>query len=291
MLMSEYGAAMNAQQRTVKSDAALSNLFNLNMPVLRSVMLAVLIMASLVAPSEPILVTDRDFVLGELSAGHWQRPKNLHLSFPVDTQRFGIGKPIGEGKIAGFSEDAETDEVYDLADGSTKDAQLVGRQPTFPRPVTIPAGPRTKYVRMVNSFLAGKMHFKPEGTRITQLFRVDLDGDGRDEMLITASNTTEERVFTSMADSPLHRTGDYSALLLQYLDKRDRPHLVALDVDYKKTYRDALNLCQVDAIADIDGDNKMEIISSSRYYEGTAVVLWNFKNGKLKELVSAASGA
>jgi hypothetical protein len=133
------------------------------------------------------------------------------------------------------------------------------------------------YKSIVAKFLAKKGVLRPV-VRIQQAFRVDLDGDGVDEVLIAATNY-KHGLSSSAA------VGDYSFVIVRsatgnvvsdFLLKGD---FVTRKVEFGAPTQNA-----VSAIADLNGDGKMEIVLHGQYYEGEFASAFEFKNGRPVEI-------
>lgn len=135
------------------------------------------------------------------------------------------------------------------------------------------------YTAAVVAFLKKQSVTRPT-VNITQLFSIDLDNDGVDEILITASNI---RIRTGW------KAGEYSFSIVRKTTKTGvRDYL--LDGNFFKQGEEnggAPNRYEISSIADLNGDGKMEIVLYSEYYEGSNSGAFEMRNGKpamIKEL-------
>src|SRR5213078_4953496 len=124
------------------------------------------------------------------------------------------------------------------------------------------------YVDVVRDFLETKEIDQPK-VKIDNILRVDLDGDGEEEVLISATNYFRKDESVPMR-SP---AASYSMVLLRrVVAGKVETQLVEGEFHPKAYVRkedsfDAPNAYKVIAVLDLDGDGKMEIVVSSRYYE------------------------
>ncbi len=136
------------------------------------------------------------------------------------------------------------------------------------------------YLNIVSGILKSKG--LPLGkARIEQAFRVDLEGDGVDEVVLTASSYKGNI-------QPSAKAGDYSFVLVRKIVAGKVRNIVLAEEYVKKNIKfGAPSHWEVSAIADLNGDQQMEIILYSEYYEGSGAAGYQIKAGKavaIKEL-------
>jgi hypothetical protein len=143
------------------------------------------------------------------------------------------------------------------------------------------------YVEAVREFLA-EHGLKQPAVKIAQILRIDLDGDGEEEVLISATNylAKNDRVPSSAPG------GSYSLVLLRrVVAGKVKTQLVAGEFYPQRKEFNAPNRYSVLAVLDLDGDGKMEVIVDSAYYEGDATTVFRCTPEKIEELVSTGCGA
>jgi hypothetical protein len=161
--------------------------------------------------------------------------------------------------------------------GSSAKWKLIPRMPKAISP------DNAVYKNIVANFLKTKRITNP-GVKITQAMIVDLDGDGTNEVLIAAT------VYKT-ADLPRAARGDYSLVLLRTTrGKAVTNHLLAGEFYLKAEEFGAPNTYQISAIADLNGDGRMEVILNSFYYEGNSAFVYEMKNGRPVEVKELGAG-
>src|SRR5205809_4950363 len=150
------------------------------------------------------------------------------------------------------------------------------------------------YVDAARDFLKTKGIDQPK-VKIDNILRVDLDGDGEEEVLISATNYFRKDESVPMR-SP---AASYSMVLLRRVVARKVETQLIVGEFYPKAYPkaaqeegrfDAPNAYKVIATLDLDGDGKMEIVFGSNYYEGEAVTIYRCDPKKVESLLSVACG-
>lgn len=121
--------------------------------------------------------------------------------------------------------------------------------------------------------------------RITQLLRVDLDGDGMTEVLISANNYVDGVTPSAVA-------GDYSVVILRKVIS-GRVQTTLVEGDFYPDAADfaAPNNFNVSAIADLNGDGNMDIAVHGEYYEGAWTSIYEVKGSAVKEVLVEGCGA
>lgn len=140
------------------------------------------------------------------------------------------------------------------------------------------------YTNAVASFLKTHGVSKPR-VKIVQAFKIDLDGDGKDEVLITATNIRDD--FSTRL-----KPGEYSIVLLRKATKAGiRDYMVDGNI-YKRGQEDAgpKQRYEITGIADLNGDGKIEVVIYAEYYEGAATAAFELRGGKL-ELINAVQAS
>lgn len=153
----------------------------------------------------------------------------------------------------------------------------------FPRnPAAIALNSRI-YKKVVANILRSK-GLPRSIVKITQAFRVDLEGDGTEEILIAATSYKN-------GVAPRAEKGDYSFLLMRKIVGGKAQDIV-LDGDFitKKIEFGAPSQYEFSAIADLNGDGKLEVVIFSQYYEGSSAAVYEMVNGKLKSVLETGCG-
>ena len=121
--------------------------------------------------------------------------------------------------------------------------------------------------------------------KLTQLMRIDLNGDGIEEVLMAAHSRPD------YGHTPQEKKGDYSLLAIRYVDNGV---VRARILDYNISKRDltfsAPGYFELMACVDIDGDGAMEIIGANGYYEGDGFEAWKFDGKTIKSVMFAGWG-
>lgn len=120
---------------------------------------------------------------------------------------------------------------------------------------------------------------------IKQILRIDLDGDGVNEVVVVAEDIEDDGLFA--------REGDYSiAFLRKVVDGEVQTAILGDSVvaEVEEGVTPFVLSFDVPAVADLSGDGKMEIVVTSKYYEGLGFGVWEYVNDDLGPVLQIESG-
>ena len=120
---------------------------------------------------------------------------------------------------------------------------------------------------------------------ITQVLRIDLEGDGTEEVLITATRYAEGQSL------PRIRAGDYSLIVLRKLVNGQVQNIVVTGEYHRRNASFAApNTYTVTGVADANGDGAMEIFVHGRYYEGAWTTVYRLNGNRVAEALTCGCG-
>ena len=248
---------------------------------------------AIAADLHPIVETNTGYLFGGSADGKWVKAKKAAKSMKGGTSLrvFGLTEEIGKA-TAGKPKSAEAEVCPDMLTVSlspeSKDGVIALSAPwnALPRKPQIADPTQQVYVDAVREFLESRRMSDPK-VKITRILRVDLDGDGEDEVLINATN-----YFTEDGDVPMDTAapGSYSIVLLRrVVAGKVQTEMVAGEL-YVKDESSASNLFEIPGVLDLNGDGKLEVIVHSHYYEGAATTIYDCSGGKCKDVLSVECG-
>lgn len=253
------------------------------------------------ADLHPIVEVESGFLFGAISDGKWiKADKTAKLLTQKTTYRvYGLTQALGEAK-GGKSkavEDVCTDTLSVSLSPKPEEGVIALAAPwnALPRKPQVIDSTQKIYVDAVREFLETKEIKQPE-VKIDNILRVDLDGDGEEEVLISATNYFDEPDRVPMR-SP---ASSYSMVLLRRVVAGKVETQLIVGEFHPKAYPkakeeegsfDAPNAYKVVGTFDLDGDGKLEVVVDSHYYEGGETTIYRCDPKKAKALLSVACGA
>lgn len=233
-------------------------------------------------------------LLGSTAFGVWQHPTEIYGLLYDDRMYdlyYGnefVGSGMAHVSSAQNSGPPGTCEYHDVVQ-----SEVAGEPPSFGfkqgqpvaiRPVEDIAIDSAAYQQVVADWLTLQEVSNPV-VNITRILRVDIEGDGVDEVLISASHFVEE-------SGHMVVVGDYSVVLMRKVVGSE-VYTTPLVADI---YRGDTPLLRfpptylLDTAFDLNGDGKLEVIATGSWWEGGGVYVYEIYGIGASEVLDVSCG-
>ncbi|HSU13914.1 hypothetical protein [Longimicrobium sp.] len=164
------------------------------------------------------------------------------------------------------------------------DVAVVGSWNVRPRPVTRGDASLPAYQNAVREMLV-RHGIRNPVVRITGILRADLDGDGTEEAVLSATRSQ------AAGESTRVRAGDYSLVIVRKL-VGGVARTIMLEEEYhpRTSEEEILNTFTLGGIYDLDGDGQYEILVHGQYYEGDWSTVYRIRGTTPRMLATAGCG-
>ncbi len=141
-----------------------------------------------------------------------------------------------------------------------------------PRTPDITAGGGGVYLEQVAELL-GQNGIDPALATVDSVARIDLEGDGVDEVVVTANHSP---------DWPQPEAGNYSLVFLRKVVNEEVQTAILFSTYLADAPEDFFWVrARLGGFADLNGDDKLEILMVTEYYEGDGVEAFEYVNDDL----------
>ena len=259
---------------------------------------------AMAAPVNPIVAINdfyRDrkptgYLLGGSAGGQWLKPDAAAgliaggENYRLYTLTGEVGNSVGRKPAKG--EDACADTLYvtltPFPAGRGSLVAVAGTWNAMDRKLKIASPEAQVYKDAAAEILRRKGIDKPM-VNLTQVLQVDLDGDGVEEVLVSATNYAK---FGSEGGlTPDARAGDYSLVFLRKVVQGTVVTKIITGEYYPQAKKfSGPSEHRIIGVLDLNGDGILEIVLSGRYYEGDWVEAYRVHGVKIIQLFSMGCG-
>lgn len=245
------------------------------------------------AQLHPVIEVQTGFLIGSTRKGKWLSGKETAKALRGgEVYRLYTAKEAKGSVKGGTPKTAEEEVCPDIfvipvEGGRNASIGIAADWNALPRVPVFASTTQPAYLAAARGFLQSKGIKNPD-VKLTQVIRIDLEGDGTDEVLVSATN------YFSKDDSVPSGApvGSYSFVLLRREVKGAvKTSLVAGEFYPKAKNFNAPASYKVLAMLDCDGDGTMEVIVEAGYYEGGWTTIYRCSPQKIEEVASVACGA
>jgi hypothetical protein len=272
-------------------------------PVNLAIVGSALLICSAAAAADllPIVEVQSGYLFGAIADGKWIKADEAAKSMAneVTYRVYGLTESLGEAKGGKAKlEDVPCEETLFVTLSPKPEKGLIAIAAPWnalPRKPSVADTTQQIYIDAVRDFLKTKGIEQPK-VKIDSILRIDLDGDGEEEVLISATNYFRKDDHVPMR-SP---AGSYSMVLLrrvvagrvetQLVEGEFFPKAYPMPTENDASFN-APNAYKVIGTFDLDGDGKLEIVVHSQYYEGEMTTIYKCDPKKAEAVLSVGCGA
>ncbi|KPV50907.1 hypothetical protein SE17_24225, partial [Kouleothrix aurantiaca] len=235
-----------------------------------------------------IVDAEHGWLLGGVQAGQWLDAKAVagQLHGGERYQLFANSSPAGTA--TGSRPEGNTEPCADLFNLKLDSATpligtigLTGGSNPLPRtPAELPAN--TSAAQQAVAALLQANGIAPPDIRIKRVLRVDLEGDGAEELVIAATRYQNGGEFPS----PDAAAGDYSLVVI-VKNQGGSQQTIPVAAEYYPAAKEfnAPNQHDLTGVLDLNGDGRMELVLYETYYEGAATTVYTFDGSQAAPVV------
>jgi hypothetical protein len=242
----------------------------------------------------PIIDVREGYLVGAIDEGKWIEAKRAVESMKVGSTLpiYDLSGQVGKVDVVKVENEGEPcpQTPFVILDPKQPERGVIAFAPKWnplPRKAQTLDVAQDVYVDLVRKFLI-EHKIRDPVVNITQILRIDLDGDGEDEVLISATHYERE------SDEVPNASGanTYSFVMLRrVVGGKVKTELVVGEFYPKAKKFNAPNKYEVAALLDLNGDGKIDIVVHSTYYEGDEIDIFECGKSSVKKVLSVGCGA
>jgi FG-GAP repeat. len=253
---------------------------------------AIVCCATAFAETFPIVDVQYGYLIGAAENGKWieSDPAKKSVKAGAKLQVYGAAGAVGAASVVKL--DTQNEPCEDRPTVKLNPKKPKGAIAFAPKWNPLPRKPQTvdvkdkKYVDAVREFLSER-GLKDPVVQITQAVKIDIDGDGGDAVVVSA---THYKSGDEIPDESAPNTYSF-VMLVRFSQGKAEKQLVDGEF-YPEPKPEAAppNKFEIAAIADLNGDGKIDIVVRSRYYEGDEVSVYERTASGFNKALSVGCG-
>jgi hypothetical protein len=244
------------------------------------------------ADTFPIIDVHYGYLIGAIKSGRWIEPTDATKSVKAEAKLPVYGMTGSVGNVSIVKLDTRNEPCPDqpvvklnprkMKQGAVAFSPSWNPLPRKPKPVD---GNQKQHVDVVREFLH-EHGFRNPVVHIDQIVSVDLDGDGKDEFVISATH------YKSSGEIPDESTPNtYSFVMIERLvENKPRTELIDGEFYPEAKADSAPNKFEITALLDLNGDGRIDIVLRSAYYEGDEISVYQNQSSGVKKVLSVGCG-
>ena len=244
------------------------------------------------AKTFPIIDVRSGYLIGAIDSGKWIEPNDATGSVKSGTKLpvFGVTGIVGNVSIVKLdtrNEPCPDRPVVKLNPRRVKQGAVAfaGTWNLLPQKPKALQSNQKAHTDIVREFLRER-RFQNPIVHITQIVSVDLDGDGQDEFIISA---THYKNGDNIPDESTPNT--YSFVMIERaVERKAKTELVEGEFYPEARPDSAPNKFEIAALLDLNGDGKIDIVLRSIYYEGDEISVYETQPSGTKKVLSVGCG-
>lgn len=235
-------------------------------------------------------------LLGGSSSGKWVKAEDMQKSVTAGMKykMYSLSGYLGTStgsKPVSIGEPCEDTLTVNMSPQRTSRYDVfavAGTWPAMPRLPRLESTRQAVYIKAVGDVLKQHGIANPK-VKIQQVIRVDLDGDGSSEVLISATNYTIEGYDNRPA--PSANVGDYSLVMMRKVVRGQvQTSVLAADYITEKIEFGVPSAYEIAGVLDLNGDKTMEVVIHGQYYEGDWHYVEQIKGTQSQDVLECGCG-
>lgn len=246
---------------------------------------------SVQAETFPIIDAQYGYLIGAVENGKWIESDNAKKSVKPGTKLQVYGATGAVGTVAVVKLDTGGEACPDQAIVKLNPKKPKGAVAFAAKWNPLPRKPQLlgvkdkKYVDLVRQFLHER-GLKDPVVQITQAVKIDIDGDGEDEVVLSATHYKDG---DKIPNESTRNTYSF-VMLARFPQGKPETELVAGEFYPEAKGDNPPNKFEIAALVDLNGDNKIDIVVRSAYYEGDEISVYEKKSSGFNKALSVGCG-